>query len=111
MYVTSFVSYKGFTWGPYPSDAYSVRNLQIINDIVMLADTPANPEYMMNGFGEIYLYKVSPNAESGEEMIELEVIDSNDFMGCAGWNQEDAYLGNAHMLYSGNTDAYRLYIT
>lgn len=32
-------------------------------------------------------------------------------MGAPGWTQDKAYLGNAHMLYSGNTDAYRLYIT
>ena len=44
-------------------------------------------------------------------MDELDIIDSNDFMGCPGWTQEKAYLGNSHMLYSANTDAYRLYIT
>ena len=32
-------------------------------------------------------------------------------MGCAGWTEEEAYFGNAHLLYSGNTDAYRLYVT
>lgn len=44
-------------------------------------------------------------------MDELDVIDSNDFMGCAGWTDDNAYLGNAHMIYSSNTEAYRLYIT
>lgn len=44
-------------------------------------------------------------------MDELEVIDSNDFVGCSGWDEDKAYLGNAHLVYSGNTDAYRLYIT
>jgi hypothetical protein len=44
-------------------------------------------------------------------MDELEVIDSNDFVGAAGWNEDEAYLSNAHLVYSGNTDAYRLYVT
>jgi len=44
-------------------------------------------------------------------MDELDVIDSNDFMGAAGWTEDKAYIGNAHMLYSANTDAYRLYLT
>jgi hypothetical protein len=110
LYLTSFASFKAFTWGPYHSDAYNCRNLQIINDIVMVVDTPANPEYKME-FGAVYLYKASFNPESGDEMDELDVIDSNDFMGAAGWTEDEAYLGNAHMLYSANTDAYRLYIT
>lgn len=44
-------------------------------------------------------------------MDELEIIDSNDFYGCAGWNEDYAYLANAHLVYSGNVNAYRLYIT
>lgn len=44
-------------------------------------------------------------------MDEIDVIDSNDFVGIAGWNSDEAYLGNAHLLRSGVTDAYRLYIT
>lgn len=76
----------------------------------MLADTPQNPEYKFKE-GAIYLYKASFNPESGDEMDELDIIDSNDFMGCSGWTQDKAYLGNAHMLFSDNTNAYRLYIT
>jgi hypothetical protein len=70
LYVTSFTSYKGFTWGPFYSDAYGVRNLQIVNDVLMLADTPSNPEYLVDQ-GAIYLYRLSFNAESGDEMDEL----------------------------------------
>ena len=44
-------------------------------------------------------------------MDELDVIDSNDFMGCPGWTEDNAYLGNAHLLYWGSFDTYRLYIT
>ena len=85
LYVTSFSSFKGFTWGPFRSAASQVRNLQVINDVAMLVDTSANPEYKFQN-GAVYLYKLSFNSESGDQMDELEVIDSNDFMGCAGWN-------------------------
>lgn len=108
--MTSFISYKAFTWGPYPSSAYTVRNMQIVNDILMLADTPSNPEYLTE-LGAIYLYQLSFDSESGEEMDEIDVIDNNDFVGIAGWSEDEAYLGNAHLLRSGVTDAYRLYIT
>lgn len=33
-------------------------------------------------------------------MDELEIIDSNDFVGCPGWSEDVAYLGNSHMAYS-----------
>lgn len=36
----------------------------IVNDMVMVADTPANPEFKME-YGAIYLYRVSFNQESG----------------------------------------------
>lgn len=68
--MTSFTSFKAFTWGPYYSDAYNVRALQIINDVLMVADTPANPEYLFQP-GAIYLYRLSFNTESGDEMDEL----------------------------------------
>ena len=70
LYVTSLVSYKGFTYGPFASGADNCRNLVIVNDIVMLADTPSSPEYTFSQ-GAIYLYKISPNLESGDEMDEL----------------------------------------
>ena len=67
LYLTSFVSCKAFTWGPFHSDAYNVRNLQIIDDIVMVVDTPSNPEFKMEQ-GAVYLYRASFNPESGQEM-------------------------------------------
>jgi hypothetical protein len=36
----------------------------------MLADTPLNPDYLFEE-GAIYLYRLSFNAESGDEMDEL----------------------------------------
>lgn len=48
LYVTSFSCFKSFTWGPYYSDAYNVRSMQIVNDVLMVADTPANPEYLFD---------------------------------------------------------------
>lgn len=68
--MTSFASFKSFTWGPYISGAVQVRNMQIINDIVLIADTPSNPEFLIE-HGSIYLYRVSFNPESGDEMDEL----------------------------------------
>lgn len=70
LYVTSFTSFKSFTWGPYYSNAYNVRSLQIINDVLMVADTPSNPEYLFDE-GAVYIYRLSFNAESGDEMDEL----------------------------------------
>jgi hypothetical protein len=110
LYITSFSSYKSFTWGPYYSDAYNIRNLQIINDILMVVDTASNPENQYEQ-GAIYLYRLSFNAESNDEMDELEVIDSNDFVGIHGWTDDKAFLGNAHIVYAAPTNTYRLYIT
>jgi hypothetical protein len=70
LYVTSFNSFKSFTWGPYRTGAYNVRSLVVVNDILMIADTPSNPEYRFQQ-GAIYLYRISFNAESGDEMDEL----------------------------------------
>jgi hypothetical protein len=36
-------SFKAFTWGPYKSTAYNVRTLEIVNDILMVADTSEAP--------------------------------------------------------------------
>lgn len=43
LYVTSQSSSKPWTFGPYRSTGYNVRSLQITGDIVMLADTSAQP--------------------------------------------------------------------
>lgn len=61
LYVTSFTSFKAFTWGPYYSDAYNVRTLQIVNDVLMLTNTAANPNYLFEE-GSVYLYRLSFNS-------------------------------------------------
>lgn len=54
---------------------------------------------------------MSFNAESGDELDELEVLDGGDFIGANNWKEDKAYFGNAHLTYSGHNNAYRLYIT
>ena len=44
-------------------------------------------------------------------MDQLEIIDSNDFLGVHGWDNDKAYLGNADLVYSSNTRSWRLYVT
>ncbi len=44
-------------------------------------------------------------------MDELEVINSDDFLAAHGWDNDKAYLGNADLIYSSNTEAWRLYVT
>lgn len=67
----------------------------------MVVDTPANPEFLFEQ-GAVFLYRVSFNHQTNEEMNEIDVIDSNDFMACQGWTETEAYLGNAELLFSGN---------
>ena len=110
LYVTSMLSFKGFTWGPYKSPAYLVANMQVVHDVLMIADTSGSPQ-RQHITGEIFLYRLSFNSETEEEMDELDVIDEGLLVGTDGWKEEEAYLANAHMLYSNVVKAYRLYIT
>jgi hypothetical protein len=32
-------------------------------------------------------------------------------MAAHGWTNDQAYIGNAHLVFSSNTNAYRLYVT
>ena len=65
LYVSSFMSFKAFTWGPFKSAAYHVQNLQIVNSILMVVDTPSNLEEKKS-VGAVYLYALSFNADSGD---------------------------------------------
>jgi hypothetical protein len=44
-------------------------------------------------------------------MDEIDYIDSNDFQAAHGWDQESAYIGNAHLMFDSFDDVYRLYVT
>lgn len=68
----------------------------------MVVDTSAYPEYKYFE-GAVFLYQLSFDQLTSEEMDELEVIDSNDFLGAHGWDNDVAYLGNADLIYSSNT--------
>jgi len=61
LYVTSYIGFKPFTWGPFFLPANDVRKLQIIDDILMLVNTPITPSSSNTKTGEIYLYRLSLN--------------------------------------------------
>ena len=109
VYITAETDYRGFTWGPYLTEAYSIRNIQMVNYIVMIADT--DEPYYMHRAGSVFLYALNMDPDTGEEMDLIETIDSNDFMGSHGWDNEDAFLGNSHLVYDKQDNAYRLYVT
>lgn len=64
LYVTTESSFKTWTWGPYQSSAYNVRNLQIAGDVLMLTDTSVYPEYKFDK-GRIMLYALTLDSISG----------------------------------------------
>ena len=110
LYVTSMISFKGFTWGPYKSEAFLLSKMQIMNDILMVVDTSAYPQEQHYA-GQIFLYRMSFNMETEQELDELDIIDEGTLIGTDGWKEDDAYLANAHLVYSDVNKCYRLYIT
>ncbi len=55
-YITSLVSDKPFTLGPFPTEAKAVNHAKIVDDILMIVDNEDNP-YARNG--GIYLYALT----------------------------------------------------
>ncbi len=49
--------------------------------------------------------------DQGEFLDELEVIDENDLLMAQGYTKTEAYIGNAHLIYSNANNCYRLYVT
>jgi hypothetical protein len=58
VYITSLASEKGFTWGPFRTGAYFVKNLQLVNDLLVIVDVNDNPEFTYRA-GGVYLYTLS----------------------------------------------------
>jgi len=58
--MTSMVSFKAFTWGPYRSSAYYAQSLQVLNDILMVVDQNAYPHFKLN-YGSVFIYRLSVN--------------------------------------------------
>jgi hypothetical protein len=58
--MTSLRSFKPITSGPFMTNAYHVRTLQTVNDVVMVVDQNSYPDYRVNA-GSVFLYRVSVN--------------------------------------------------
>lgn len=58
VYFTSEADTKGFSWGPFPTQAHYARNVQIMHYILMIADTDEPGVYMQRG-GTIFLYALN----------------------------------------------------
>lgn len=61
--MTTLTSFKPITQGPFPTDAYYARTLQVVNDVVMVVDQNAYPDYRISK-GSIFLYRVSVNPDT-----------------------------------------------
>lgn len=110
LYMTTSTSFKSWTWGPYRSSAFTARSLQIAGGVLMLTDTSQYPEYRFDK-GRIYLYALTFDRWSGEELEELEIIDENDLVGANGYKNDTVVIGNSHMVWDSVNEIYRLYIT
>ena len=110
LYMTNLQSFKPITIGPFFSDAYHARNLQVVHDVIMVVDQNAYPEFKLMT-GSVFLYSVSVDPDTLEEFELLDEIDNDDLQAAHGWDQDTAYIGNAYMTFSSLTNAFRLYIT
>lgn len=84
--------------------------MQVVGDVVAVVDTSVYPEYRINK-GRVFLYALEMDAENGEIMDELEVIDEGDLVGHGGFKGEEVFIANSHIVYDYEKDTYRLYIT
>ena len=110
LYLTSENGYKPFTMGPFPSSADAIANLQIIGNLLFLTDADAEFHWVQRE-GGVIVYRINHNGDEVEAFDELEVLDSNDFMDTKGWNEEKAYIGNSHVVWTNDTSLYRLLVT
>lgn len=60
MYVTTYNSYKPFTWGPFRSDAKAVNYAQMSDDVLIIVDNDDNPYTRAGG---VYLYVLRLHTE------------------------------------------------
>ena len=58
LYVTSFVSYKGYAFEPYTSKAEELLKIDSVNEIVMLVDSSKNP-FLKFRPGGVILYSLN----------------------------------------------------
>lgn len=110
VYITSTTGHRGFTWGPYQTSAFNIENLQIVNQLLVVTDVDMYPQFRLRT-GGVYLYALNLDPISSNEMDEIDFIDSNDFQGTHGWDEDDVYIGNSHLMYDNYDNTYRLYVT
>lgn len=76
----------------------------------MVTDVSTFPEYKFEK-GNIFLYSLAFDQDSGEELDELEIINEDDLLLAQGYYRSSVYIGNSHLTYSSANRAYRLYVT
>lgn len=97
VYITSFISKKGFSWGPWSTSAQKVNRIEVEKQLVILVDTDVERQAMQRE-GGIYLYAINIRPDSSELLELIDIIDTDDFGGVAGWDSTSkAYLSNAHI--------------
>ena len=87
--MTSLISDKPFTLGPFPTEAKSVNHAKVIDDILMIVDNEDDP-FARNG--GIYLYSLT--FSDNVELAMIDLIDNDDMRGIEGFN-EMAFIGSA----------------
>lgn len=111
IYLTSYVSRKGFTMGPWKTASSYVANLEIVSGIMILVDVSPLPSSRVRS-GGVFVYAISLDSIADEKFVELDYIDTNDLSAAHGWQAtQDVFVGNAHLVYSGEAACYRLFIT
>ena len=62
LYLTSFVSDKGFAFEPFETTARNLFKLEAVNDLIILVDTD-NDAYRKTRPGGVYLFAVNMDEE------------------------------------------------
>lgn len=75
MFLTSLVSTKPFTMGPYLTDARSVNHVKIEGDILILVDNDDNPYVRSGG---VYLYRLHADHTLPKPITMLDYLDYAD---------------------------------
>ena len=61
--MTPLNSFKPITLGPFMTDSYYVRTLQVVHDVVMIVDQSQFPD-ITDKPGSVFLYRVSVNPDT-----------------------------------------------
>lgn len=108
VYVTSLVSDKPFTFGPYQTDAKSVNYAKLVGPILMIVDNDDNPFVRSGG---IFIYHL--NFDFGDEdfISLLDYIDHDDLQ-IEGFKGVP-FIGSAdlHLPFFNVSHEFRLFLT